>query len=253
MDLSGQVAVITGGARGIGRVFATALAEFGADVVVIDVAPCDQTVADVQALGRTAWPLVVDISSGSRFKPALVEVLKIAGRADILVNNAASTGRRQLLPFDQIDEADWDEVMAVNVKGMWLAAIAVAPFMRAQGRGRIINMTSGTVFTGQPSLAHYITSKGAVIAFTRALSRELAGTGITVNAISPGYINTDGSRELAASADRQAFEHAMVGGQIVHRIGEPDDLLGGLLYLVSDLSAFMSGQLLNIDGGLVHY
>jgi 3-oxoacyl-[acyl-carrier protein] reductase len=252
MTLSGQVAVVTGAAQGLGRAFALALAAEGADIIALDVRSPEETADLVEARGRRARALTLDVSDGAAVGPALAAAVQGLGRVDILINNAATTGQTSLIPFDAIEEADWDRVMAVNLKGMWLCARALVPPMKAQGRGRIVNMTSGTVFTGQPLLLHYVSSKGAIIGFTNALARELTGSGVNVNAIAPGYTVTEGSRTLAASGP-QAFEADMLSRQIIPRLAQPADLVGAMLFLVSDGSDFITGQTLNVDGGLFHH
>ena len=215
MRLRDRVAIVTGAARGIGQAFSVALAREGAKVVAVDVLPCADTVDKIQQSGGEALGLAIDVADSQRTHAMAVQALERFGRIDILVNNAAVLP--QVGPFDQIHEADWDRVMAVNIKGMWLCCKAVVPTMREQGRGKIINMSSDTIWAGVPMLLHYVASKGAVFAFTRALARELTGAGINVNAITPGFTITEGT---AAMADPETISHiraAVLEQQIVKR------------------------------------
>jgi NAD(P)-dependent dehydrogenase (short-subunit alcohol dehydrogenase family) len=247
--LADRVAIVTGAARGIGRAYALRLAAEGAHVVAADRLPSEETAAEIRGLGRECLALAVDVSDGGAVQRMAAETVKRFGRIDVLVNNAAMMAElRQSTPFDAIDEAEWDRVMAVNVKGPWLCARAVVPVMRRQGRGRIVNVSSIVFFLGTPFLLHYCVSKGAVVAFTRSLSTELGGTGITVNAVAPGLTMTPAMVETAGDRLQELCDY-YVAGQAVKRPEEPRDLVGAVAFLASDDAEFVSGQTLVVDGG----
>ena len=174
-------------------------------------------------------------------------------RIDILVNNAAVYGGLTLTPFEQITEVEWDRVMAVNVKGLWLCCKAVIPTMKQQGRGKIINIASDTIWMGVPLFLHYVTSKGAVFAFTRALARELAGSGITVNTITPGYTRTEAAEGIADAETVTRLRAWVLEHQIVKRHATPEDLTGTVVFLASTDSDFITGQAINVNGGATHH
>jgi NAD(P)-dependent dehydrogenase (short-subunit alcohol dehydrogenase family) len=173
MILTGRVAIVTGAARGIGREYSIGLAREGAKLVVADILPCDETAAMVRQAGAEALPLKLNVTSERETRAVAEETEKRFGRVDVLVNNAALFGGLKSTPFERLDEAEWDRVMAVNVKGIWQCCKGVTPAMRKQGKGKIINIASSTFWLGVPYLLHYVASKGAVIALTRALAREL--------------------------------------------------------------------------------
>ncbi len=251
MRLKDRVAIVTGAARGIGQEFCYALVREGAKVVAADILSCDETVAKIQEVGGQALGVTVDVADSQTTQAMTAQALERFGRIDILVNNAAVLPK--FAPFDQIEEADWDRLMAVNIKGMWLCCKAVVPVMRQQGKGRIINLSSDTIWMSVPMLLHYVTSKGAIFAFTRALARELSGTGINVNAITPGFTLTEGTRGMADPETVAHIRAMVLEQQIVKRGEEPKDLAGALVFLASDDSDFISGQTINVNGGASHY
>ena len=248
MRLDGKVAVITGGAAGIGFAYAKRFLAEGARVVVADIADPAAAVDKLDSAGR-ALGVRTDVSDASSVRAMVEAALARFGRIDVLVNNAAVFATLKPQPFDEIPEAEWDRVMAVNVKGVWNCARAVAPAMRAQGGGRIVNVASAIVAKGTALLMHYVTSKGAVVAMTRALARELGPDRITVNAVAPGLILSD---TVQANPDITAFQEAAVmQARSLKRDAFPDDVEGTVVFLASDDSAFMTGQTLIVDGGSV--
>ena len=239
----GTVVVVTGGARGIGAGLSRYLAAQGAAVVTADVVDPAEDGAD----GGDVTHLRADVSDESSWQQLVAEVLERHGRIDALINNAAVyQGLGTKRPFTDITVEEWDRVLAVNTRGVWLGMRAVHPVMKAQGRGRVVNIASSTVHMGVPWFAHYTASKGAVIALTRSVAREVGADGITVNAVAPGLVETDATRALndadylAASAGRRAVPRAM----------EPGDLAPVVSFLCSEGSGFVTGQTLIVDGGV---
>ena len=248
MRLAGKVAVITGGAAGIGFAYAKRFLAEGARVVVADIADPAAAVDKLDTAGR-ALGVRTDVSDAGSVGAMVEAALARFGRIDVLVNNAAVFATLKPQAFDEIPEAEWDRVMAVNVKGVWNCARAVVPAMRAQGGGRIVNVASAIVAKGTARLMHYVTSKGAVVAMTRALARELGPDRITVNAVAPGLIMSD---TVQANPDITSFqERAVMQARSLKRDAFPDDVEGTVVFLASDDSAFMSGQTLIVDGGSV--
>jgi NAD(P)-dependent dehydrogenase (short-subunit alcohol dehydrogenase family) len=245
--LKGRVAVVTGAGSGIGKALATRLAQDGAAVVVADIKAFDVAAADIaRSTGARALGLQVDISNETDVERMAAETVKAFGRIDILVNNAAVFSSLKLKPFEDIEAAEWRKVMDVNTLGVFLCCRACAPHMRAAGAGRIINLASGAPLKGVPHFLHYIASKGAVIAMTRGLARELGKDNITVNALAPGFT-------LSENVARDPV-HVQVGenskkSRAIQRDETPGDLVGTVSFLASDDAAFMTGQTLVVDGG----
>lgn len=243
LGLSKKRIVITGAAGGLGRAFAHSFADAGAKVLVADMnrAGCDETVA---MIGKGAVAHQVDVTSTESCQ-ALAKVAEDAfGGIDVVLNNAALYGALERKPFEQIEEEVWDKVMAVNTKGVWQMTRAFAPLLRAAGSGSVINVASATVFSGSPLWMHYVASKGAVIAMSRVMAKELGGDNIRVNCIAPGFTLTEASLGQIEDAKNYGVDRAAL-----KRNAEVEDIAGGALYLASDLSGFVTGQTLVIDGG----
>ncbi|RIK97513.1 MAG: dehydrogenase [Proteobacteria bacterium] len=247
--LKDRVAIVTGAARGIGATYAAALAAAGARVAVCDVLAPDVTVAAIRAAGGTARGAVCDISDAAAIAAFVRDVEAACGRIDILVNNAAIFANLALKPFENIDDAEWDRVMTVNVRGSFACARAVVPVMRRQGYGKIINIASGTVFKGAPLMLHYVASKGAVVAMTRALAREVGDAGIRVNCLAPGLTMSEGV--IANNAWAGPIVANNIASRCLKREATPEDLVGALVFLASPESDFMTGQTIVVDGGSV--
>jgi NAD(P)-dependent dehydrogenase (short-subunit alcohol dehydrogenase family) len=245
MRLKDRVVIVTGGAKGIGRAYCAGVAAEGARVVVADVADTKPTVTEVETRGGQALGVPCDVSREAETLRLATETLARFGRIDVLVNNAALYGTLQRRPFMEIPVEEWDRVMAINLRGLFLCSRAVFPAMKAQGKGVIVNIASSTFFKGVPDYIHYTTSKGGVVGFTRSLARELGPFGIRVNALAPGF-TLSGENEKNISEERK---HANVEARMLKRAQVPEDLVGTLVFLASDDSDFMSGQTMLVDGG----
>jgi NAD(P)-dependent dehydrogenase (short-subunit alcohol dehydrogenase family) len=246
-----KVAVITGGANGIGQAFAKRLAQDGVHIAVADIADARQTVRLVEAAGRNALAVICDVSRPEAVAAMAEQVQGKFGRVDIVVNCAGIFPQQE---FAAMSFADWRKVLAINLDGTFLVTAAFVPGMRARQWGRVVNMASSTFGSVTTGFAHYVASKGGIIGFTRALAGDVAADGITVNAIAPGLTRSPGT---VARKPRPGFatmddEFAAVAGlQAIKRPEVPDDLVGALSFLTSDDAAFMTGQTLNVDGGRV--
>jgi len=249
MRLKDKVVVVTGGGQGIGRAYALGLAAEGARVVVADIVDAAPTVKEIEARGGQALGVACDVSREDDTQDLATKALDRFGRIDVLVNNAAIYGTLRRRPFMEIPVEEWDRVMAVNLRGLFLCARAVFPSMKAQGKGKIINIASSTFFKGVPNYVHYTTSKGGVVGFTRSLARELGDFGIRVNAIAPGF-TLSGENEKNISAEQK---EANVRMRMLKRAQVPEDLVGTVVFLASDESDFITGQTIAVDGGgIVH-
>ncbi len=246
-----KVALVTGAAGGLGQAFAQRFAQDGADVVLVDIKQCDETAKMVKAAGREAMSVICDVTSEEAVASLARDVEQRFGRCDILVNNA---GIYPVQPFEQVTLADWRRVMALNLDAVFLMSKAFAPGMRQRGWGRVVNVSSSTLNTLASGYTHYIASKGGVVGFTRALATEMGNDGVTVNAVSPSLTRTPGTEGRTPRAGRASMEEefqALTNFQAIKRVQIPDDLAGVVSFLASDDAAFMTGQTLHVDGGMV--
>jgi 3-oxoacyl-[acyl-carrier protein] reductase len=243
--LASRVAIVTGAAQGLGRAFAHRLVADGAVVAVADRNRTGaQAVVDEIGADR-ALAVEVDVADEAAVEAMVKAVVARWGGVDVLVNNASIFSSIKMKPFEEISVAEWDDVMAVNVKGAFLCARAVAPVMKRAGYGKIVNISSATVWIGRPNYLHYVTSKAALIGMTRAMSRELGAFNITVNAVTPGATETEVPRETVSPEQSRQI----IAGQAIKRRERPADLVGTIAFLSSADSDFITGQTVNVDGG----
>jgi 3-oxoacyl-[acyl-carrier protein] reductase len=244
-QLSTQVAVVTGAGRGIGRAIALKFASEGADVVCVSrtVENAEKVAGEVRSLGRRAWARAVDVSRGAEVGAAAEAILSEAGRVDILVNNAGVTRDGLLL---RMNEEDWDTVLDTNLKGAFLFTKGFTRALIKQRSGRIINVASIIGLIGNAGQTNYAASKAALIGFTKSLARELATRGITVNALAPGFIETD----MTASLGEQV-KNDMLSRIPLNCFGQPEDVAAAALFLASPSARYITGQVLTVDGGMV--
>ena len=248
--LEGKVAVITGAAQGIGAAYAKGLASEGARVVVCDLADCSAVVDDITSAGGEALGVTADVTDDESLQNLVNEVEAHFGPIEILINNAAIFASIQFKPFTQLSNEEWDAVMRVNARGPFQATKAVLPSMQKNGRGKVINISSGTFLRGAPMFCHYVASKGAVVGQTRALARELGSSNVYVNCIMVGLTESEG---VAANQQYDMARSSTHAARIIQRDMVPEDLLGTIYYLASEDSDFISGQCVNVDGGALSY
>jgi NAD(P)-dependent dehydrogenase (short-subunit alcohol dehydrogenase family) len=241
--LDGKVAVVTGGSRGIGRAIADGLAAEGARLVIADLEGAEEAAAAY----RDGVGLTVDVASEADTERMAAETVERCGRIDILVNNAGLYASLAMRPFEQIPAEEWRQVMDVNVLSMFLTCRAVVPRMREQGGGKIVNISSGTPFRGVPFLLHYVTSKGAIVALTRALAKELGAAEILVNCVAPGFTMSAGVKDHPEVVEQ--LREVSVASRTLKRDQEPEDVVGAVVFLCGPDSAFITGQTMVIDGG----
>ncbi len=258
--LKDKVAIVTGGASNIGRHYVLGMAAEGAKVVIadIDFRGAQATARDVRAQrgqapsagSGQALALKTDVSRWPSVQAMAQRTIERFGRIDILVNNAAMFAKVPMsaVPPWEVSEAEWDRLMSVNLKGPFLCTKAVLPQMRQQGKGKIINISSGTAFWGQPIYLHYVTSKAGIVGMTRSLARAVGTSGINVNCIAPGGVVTETLQEDKAFMGRQ---QPAIDARCIKRLEYPEDLVGAVIFLASEESDFVTGQTLVVDGGRV--
>ena len=246
-DLSGQSVIVTGGGKGIGKVYAREFARAGASMVAADIdGEAAREVAEaIRQEDGACVALEVDVADASSVADMARHAVEGFGRIDVLINNASLMSALPRRSFLDIPEDEWDRVMAVNLKGLFLCCRAVVPLMRDQGRGKIVNISSSRVWEGVPNRLHYTTSKAGVIGFTRAMAHEVGSMGITVNAVTPGYTLSE-SQVTSSTGDYLA---AQAEGRAMGRAQHPEDLVGAVMFLSSRASDYMTGQTINVDGG----
>lgn len=241
--LDGKVAIVTGAAQGIGRAIAQGLAEEGARIVVVDI----KGAAEAALSYPDGVGIAADVSVEEDVARMAEETVARCGRIDILVNNAGLYASLPMRPFTEIPLEEWRRVMDVNVASMFLCCRAVVPVMRRQGGGKIVNISSGTPFRGVPFILHYVTSKGAIVAFTRALARELGKDGILVNCVAPGFTLSDGVKAHPEVIEK--LREVSIAARTIQRDQLPEDVVGAVVFLCGPGSDFITGQTIVIDGG----
>ena len=247
MRLKEKVVIITGGSQGIGRGYARRLAEEGAKVVIADINDEKgyQVEKELGDKGYTAKYIKVNVADKESVQQMVDTAVKEFGTIDILINNASVFSTIKMKPFEEISLEEWNKVITVNLTGVFLCSQAVVPVMRKQKKGRIINISSGTILAGRPYYIHYVSSKAGVAGFTRALAREVGNDNITVNTVAPGPTYTEIERDSVTPEQAQA----MLKQQCIQRPATPDDIAGTIVFLSSDDSSFISGQMILVDGG----
>lgn len=245
MRLKGKVALITGGARGIGRDIALLFAREGADIVIADVnlQEAQKTCSDIEALDRKALSLQLDVTNFTKVEEAVNKILDKFTKIDILINNAGITKDGLIL---RMSESDWDAVLAVNLKGTFNCTKAVSKAMIKQRSGKIVNIASIIGIIGNPGQANYAASKAGIIALTKTSAKELASRNININAVAPGFIQTDMTARLAEDLKQKMFGAIPLG-----KFGTPGDVANVCLFLASEESAYITGQTIVVDGGMV--
>ena len=247
MRLKDRVVIVTGGAQSIGRCYVRRLASEGARVVIadIDIEGARSAAEEFSSADGQLLAVEADVSDPESVRRLVQSTVNGFGRIDVLVNNAAVFSTLPPRPIEEIPVDEWDRVMAVNVRGVFLCCQAVIPQMRRQGKGKIINIASGTILSGKTNMLHYVTSKGAVFALTRALSREVGGQGITVNTLAPGLTATEAVRRNTKPEELTWTRQL----RAIQRDEAPEDLEGTIVFLASDDSDFITGQMIVVNGG----
>jgi NAD(P)-dependent dehydrogenase (short-subunit alcohol dehydrogenase family) len=245
LSLKGKTALVSGASSGLGKGIALALAEAGADVVAAarNAERLEEVAKEIRGLGRQAWAVQLDVSRSSAFSAQVATIIEQCGQIDILVNAAGMNIRKPIL---EVTEADWDYLMSVQLKGVFFLSQAVAPYMIKQGRGKIINIASLSSVIGLANISIYCAAKGGIAQLTKAMAVEWAKHGINVNAIGPGYYETPMTRPVFEDPERVNW---MLSRIPFGRTGVPKDLAGAAVYLASDASNYVTGQILYVDGG----
>lgn len=250
MQFDNKVVVVTGAARGLGQEYARQFARRGAKVVVSDLRECDETLAIIENEGAEGLAVTTDVTDAKSAMEMAELGVKHFGGLDVLINNAALYGSLNFVPFEQLDESEWDATMNVNVKGIWQCCKAVLPAMKDRGAGSIVNISSLAATYGMPNGLHYTASKAAVIGATRGLARELGRYNIRVNAVAPNVVNTEATGEVFGDK-RDKIIGVTLAQQSIRRPLETEDIVGAVLYLCSDHSKLTTGQTIMVDGGTV--
>ena len=250
MRLKDKVAIITGSARGMGRVFALRFAKEGAKVTICDILDCNPVAEEIKAIGGEVLALKTDVTSEKETAEMAKKTAERFGRIDILVNNAAVIGTIEtkdfVKPVEEVTSADWDRILAVNIKGVFLCSKAVIPYMKKQGGGKIINIASTVAFSGLPHFIHYTSSKGSVVTMTRALAWALGEFNINVNAIAPGLVMTEA---MQGAYDPEFYQELVATKQLIHKNVEPEDVANAVLFIASDEADKITGQTLAVNAG----
>ena len=247
MRLKEKVAILTGGAQGIGKAYALRMAEEGAKIVIADIQDAGEVVRAIEDNGGEAVAINTDVADEESATAMAQKTLERFGKIDVLVNNAAFFANIVKKPFHEISASEWDRVISVNLKGPFLCAKAVYPHMKKQGKGKIINISSGTWYAGVPFFLHYVTTKAGIVGFTRSLAREVGDDGICVNSIAPGFTETDILKKKPQDPEEVLKE--IVASRCIKRPEAPEDLTGTVGFLASDDSDFITGQTILEDGG----
>lgn len=249
-SLKDRVVIITGAGQGIGRVFAKSFAQAGARVVVAEINEerAEKVAAEILKTDGQVLAVTTDVADPNSINEMVEVVTDEWGRIDVLINNAAIFSTLEMRPFEEIPLKEWEQVLRVNLTGAFLCARAVLPAMRQAKWGRIINIGSGAVSLGRPGYLHYIASKAALVGISRSMARELGKDGITVNAILPGATFTEVERQTVTPEQKEQI----IGMQCVPRAAVPEDLVGAAMFLASEGSSFVTGQIINADGGATH-
>ena len=246
--LEGKTIIVTGGATGIGQAFALTSAAYGARVMIADINSADETLELIKNNGGEASYVKTDVSDEASAKAMAQAAVEWSGRIDGLINNAAYFREVKLTHFEEISTEIWDRIFDVNVKGIWQCCKGVMPAMRESGGGSIINISSVVAVAGQPGYLHYVATKGAVLSMTKGLAKECGSANVRVNTIAPGFVITDATKDRPIE-----WQQSFLKARAISREERPTDLAGTAVYLLSELSSFVSGQTIVVDGGHIMY